>query len=156
MAHLMSGATASLSGGWTVLCIDVFSSIPGSHPLFVSVRSTLPPSRSTWQAVTTKMSPDVGKCHWEVNSARVRITTLRRDVESTLLTVVSVQRLPSDNARPVHIPAAQRSSGVRCPETPGGAEAPCYRGHLYDSLKIHGHPVSQALNHLLNAYHNFH
>ena len=137
-AHLMSGAPASLSGGWTALCIDMFSSIPGFHPLFVSVRSTLPPSPSTRQVVTTKISPDVGKCRWGVNSARVRITTPRRDVESTRVTVVSVQRLPSDNARPVHIPAAQRSSGFRCPESPGGVEAPCYRGHLYDSENSQG------------------
>lgn len=109
-AHLMFGATTSLLGGWTVLCINTFISIPGFYPLFVSVSSILPPSPSTWQAVTTKMSPDVGKGHWGVNSARVRITTLRRDVESTLLIVVSVQR------RPAAFRQCQASTRTSCSE----------------------------------------
>lgn len=74
-------------------------------------------------AVTTAMSRDIGKCTGGANSPRVRTISLE-----SILPLLSKPRpqlllsrggqLPSDNARPIRVSAAERPSAVGCPESP--------------------------------------
>lgn len=94
----------------THLC-TTFSSIPGSTHYFVSeLGAPLPPFPPS-MASCNQMSQTLASATRVTSQGENYCSEERRAQPYSQL--LSSQSLPSDNARPVHIPAAQRSSGVR-------------------------------------------